>query len=336
MENMNKQLQLIFGDAHLGVKGTGFHYLFAYGRGLESLYIEDKEWLCRTPMPTFWRALTDNDRGNRFQFRSGMWASADLFVNPTGFAVSVDGKEIPRPVAPVNNKFTGNETAQTVEITFTYETITTPKTTVLVSYLLHPDGKIQVKAKYNGKEGLPELPVFGMRFIMPTKAVGFCYDGLSGETYPDRRDGGVPGTYYVEGLPVTPYLVPQECGMHVETNWVEIYRDSVLDNRRRPIKRTGLRIEKDQDVFAFSCLPYTALELENARHQEELPPERYTVLCVCGAVRGVGGIDSWGAPVEEAYRISGEKDHEFSFVIMPGDQNCTGGYCQPVPDPDLA
>ena len=45
----------------------------------------------------------------------------------------------------------------------------------------------------------------------------------------------------------------------------------------------------------FVCLPYTASEIENALHHEELPPARRTVLCVYGAVRGVGGIDSWGS-----------------------------------------
>ncbi len=50
-----------------------------------------------------------------------------------------------------------------------------------------------------------------------------------------------------------------------------------------------------QTEFAFSCLPYTASEIENALHHEELPPARRTVLCVYGAVRGVGGIDSWGS-----------------------------------------
>ena len=44
-------------------------------------------------------------------------------------------------------------------------------------------------------------------------------------------------------------------------------------------------------------------------------PARRTVLCVCGAVRGVGGINSWGADVEEAYHISAEKDITFGFNI---------------------
>jgi beta-galactosidase len=30
-------------------------------------------------------------------------------------------------------------------------------------------------------------------------------------------------------------------------------------------------------------------------------------------MRGVGGIDSWGANVEEAYRVSAEKDIGFSI-----------------------
>ena len=67
--------------------------------------------------------------------------------------------------------------------------------------------------------------------------------------------------------------------------------------------------------FAFSCLPYTAQELENAMHHEELPPARRTVVSILGAVRGVGGINSWGADVEDAYHISGEQDITYGFWI---------------------
>ena len=60
---------------------------------------------------------------------------------------------------------------------------------------------------------------------------------------------------------------------------------------------------------------YTASEIENALHHEELPQARRTVLCVYGAVRGVGGIDSWGSDVEDDYRISAEEDIDYSFTI---------------------
>ncbi len=149
---------------------------------------------------------------------------------------------------------------------------------------------------------------------MPTCADKFIYKGLSGETYPDRKAGGVPGIYEVQGLPVTPYLVPQDCGVHMDTEWVEIYRSSSLDNRRNKDVETSA-LHFDLGNLAFSCLPYTALELESATHQEELPLPRRTVLCIYGAVRGVGGIDSWGTDVEEKYWIDAGEDIGFSFSI---------------------
>lgn len=67
--------------------------------------------------------------------------------------------------------------------------------------------------------------------------------------------------------------------------------------------------------FHFSALPYTPQELESALHKEELPEPRRTVVSVLAAMRGVGGIDSWGCDVEEAYRVSAEQDIEFTFII---------------------
>ncbi len=103
--------------------------------------------------------------------------------------------------------------------------------------------------------------------------------------------------------------------MRMGTEWVEITRHTSLNNSRKDSSAQILRLEKTDKDFSFSCLPYTAIEIENATHHEELPPARRTVLCVYGAVRGVGGIDSWGSDVEEPYHISAEKDIEYSFAI---------------------
>ena len=317
MDCTNK-LGVVFGDATIGVhgntQGQEFHYIFSYIRGgMESLSINGKEWLYRSPRPAFWRATTDNDRGNNFPLRSGMWLAADQFIGCTGGRVYVDDREIPLPCAPVNNQYQGDETASEIQIVFIYETITVPKTQVEISYKVDVQGCIETEVHYHGQTGLPELPVLGFRMIMPTCADRYVYEGLSGETYPDRKSGGIVGEYEVTGLPVTPYLVPQDCGMHMDTKWVEVYRSTELDNTKKKKKETALRLELDG--LAFSCLPYTASELENATHMEELPPARRTVLCVYGAVRGVGGIDSWGADVMPDYHISGEKDISFSFRI---------------------
>ncbi len=318
MDCTNKKLQLVYGDYTLGVHGGRFHYIFSYScGGPESIVIDGREWLYRAPKPTFWRALIDNDRGNRFHLRSGMWLAADMFVNCVGGSVKVDGEELGLPMAPVNNRYSGNETAESVVITFVYETITVPATKVTVSYEVNVQGQIRVNVHYHGNDKLPELPVFGMRFIMPTKAVSYRYEGLSGETYPDRMAGGIPGVYEVEGLPVTKYLVPQDCQIHMDTEWLEVYRNRTLSNteRQKMAKPFGLRFRAVDDHFAFSCIPYTAQELENATHHEELPPARRTVVSILGAVRGVGGINTWGADVEPAYHIDAGKDIQYSFVI---------------------
>lgn len=311
-----KLLDIIYGDVTLGIHGGNFHYIFSYVKGgLESLVLDGKEWLYRVPRPAFWRALTDNDRGSGFGQRSGMWLAADTFIKNKKIELFVDGIERKLPIAPENNRYTGKETAEKVQIIFTYKTITVPAAKVEVSYTVTGSGDIVVDVHYYGKKKLPELPVFGLRMILPTQAAGYRYEGLSGETYPDRMAGGIHGIYDVKGLPVTKYLVPQDCGVHMDTDWAEVYRDTVLDNSDRERRMTGLRFSGVNGKFAFSCLPFTPQELENATHQEELPPARRTVVSILGAVRGVGGIDSWGSDVEEKYRIDAEKDIRYSFRI---------------------
>lgn len=319
MANTDKGgLKVVFGDVVLGVHGADFHYLFSYSTGgMESMVVKGREWLYRTPRPTFWRATTDNDRGNGFSFRSSMWMGADMFVRTEKIRIHMDGKPVKRFLAPDNNRFGGEVSAENICISFTCRTATKPHTRVTVAYTVEETGRIRVDVHYHGRKGLPELPVFGMRFIMPTAADGYTYCGLSGETYPDRMAGGVKGTYRIEGLPVTPYLVPQDCGMHMDTDSLTVTRSTTLANDTSECEHFPLTFEKYGDPFAFTCLPYTAEELENATHQEELPPVRRTVVCILGAVRGVGGIDSWGSDVEPAWHIDAEKDIRYGFYIVP-------------------
>lgn len=316
MDCTSKLLRVVYGDFTLGVHGEGFDYIFSYAQGgLESLVKNGYEWLYRSPKPTFWRALTDNDRGSRFHIKSGSWLAADIFIDCKEVEVITDGESQGKPCAPDNNKYGGDVFAENVVVKYVYETITTPRATVEVVYSVANKGKITVNVSYKGTQGLPELPVFGLRFIMPTLADKYMYEGLSGETYPDRKAGAQKGVYEIDELSLTPYLVPQECGMRMDTDWLEVTRHTSLNNSRKDNSAQILRIEKNNEVFAFSCLPYTASEIENAMHHEELPPARRTVLCVYGAVRGVGGIDSWGSDVEADYHINAEEDIAYSFVI---------------------
>lgn len=317
MDYTNK-MKVIYGDSTLGLVGDNFAYLFSYERGgLESLKQNNLEWLYRVPTPSFWRATTDNDRGNGFNLRSAQWFGADMFSKCLSdeTTLAIDGNAPAKvPIAPITTTFSNREYAKQATITFTYATLTVPSTRVTVQYTVKESGEMRVKVKYRGNDALPQLPVFGLRLIMPSVAEQYEYIGLSSETYPDRMTGAKQGKYVIKGLPVTNYLVPQENGMHMKTEQL------IITRKNKAGKGQQLTIRRDGAPFNFSCLPYTAEELESATHIEELPLARRTVLLVAGAVRGVGGINSWGADVEPQYQISAGKDIEFSFMIGPARQ----------------
>lgn len=301
-------MEIVFADSSIGVKDRDREYIFSLQtKGLESLRIDSIEWLFRSPKPSFWRATTDNDRGNGFPLKSSVWMGADMFINLKDFSVNIDETEltIKELAAPENNKLLDSplRTANKTVIRYTYITVTNPAAEVDVIYTVTP-GKLKVDFEYKGAEGLPELPVCGLRFILPFPATSYEYIGLSGETYPDRMKGAVKGTFHIDGMPVSQYVVPQECGMHMETTELKINRNNKT-----------IKILKNEDAFNFSLLPYTAEELENAYHQDELPPVRRSVLMIAAAVRGVGGINSWGAEPEPKYHLPAEGSYKTSFTI---------------------
>lgn len=280
------------GDVNLGVRGDRFELQFSYTEGgLASLRTADgNEWIWRAPRPALWRAATENDKGCGFPIRSGAWMAADAYPQVTGWKVE-------------------EKTASCVRIRYTFAFPSVPGTSADILYTV-TGSALRVDAHYHGAEGAPELPVFGVRLSTLRPAARVCWTGLSGETYPDRFRGATFGRW-AEEPHIPAYLVPQDCGVHMGTHTLTLEQQ---DTARRTTSSLMVQMA-DGKPFAFSALPYTAQELENAAHRDELPPVSRTVLTVMGAVRGVGGIDSWGTDVEPAYHVSGQEDHTTSFLI---------------------
>ena len=115
------KLRVVYGDYTLGVHGEGFDYTFSYAQGgLESIIKNGYEWLYRCPKPTFWRALTDNDRGNRFHIKSGSWLAADTFVECKNVEVIMDGEAQGKVTAPENNRYGSDVYADEIVVKYTY------------------------------------------------------------------------------------------------------------------------------------------------------------------------------------------------------------------------
>ena len=285
-------LTVIEGDVNLGVEGDGFALQFSYAEGgLASLRkAGGPEWVWRAPRPALWRAATENDKGCGFPVRSAAWMAADAFPKAEGWQVE-------------------EKSSQQVRIRYTFSFPTVPGASADLTYTV-TGSALRVDAIYHGVPGAPELPVFGVRMSTLHPAARVCWTGLSGETYPDRYKGASFGRW-AETPHIPAYLVPQDCGVHMDTRTLTLEQQ---DAACRTTAALTVRMA-DDTPFAFSALPNTAQELESAAHRDELPDTCRTVLTVMGAVRGVGGIDSWGTDVEPACRISGEEDHAVSFII---------------------
>ncbi len=77
----------------------------------------------------------------------------------------------------------------------------------------------------------------------------------------------------------------------------------------------GIQITMVGQPFELNVLPFSTSDLENAMHLQDLPGIKNTYLRVAAKQMGVGGDDSWGAPVHPEYCISGEEDIEFEFIL---------------------
>ena len=278
-------LTVIDGDVNLGVQGDGFEVLFSWTEGGPvSLLAHGRQWLYRAPRPAFWRAATENDKGNGFAAASAAWMAADALCRCTKHEVR---QRSPRRVT----------------VAYGFESPAVPGMTAWLCYTVTAEGALEVRAEYHGAPGLPELPCFGVRLTTPDPVQRVEWTGLSGETYPDRYKGGAFGRH-AQAPHLPAYLVPQDCGCHLNTHRLRLCRLGPTGRGEG-----ALEVVMAGEPFAFSALPHTALELEAADHREDLGAPAHTHLCLYAAMRGVGGIDSWGADVEAPWHVSGEADH---------------------------
>lgn len=279
------------GDVNIGVRGDGFELLFSFTeQGPVSLRAHGAEWLYRAPRPAFWRAATENDKGCGFPGRSAAWQAADAQPQCTGHQVE-------------------EESSRRFVIRYTFVSPAVPGAEAELRYTVTAEGALTVQAVYHGATGLPELPCFGFRLATPRPVARYSWTGLSGETYPDRYKGGAFGRHTDE--PHLPdYLVPQDCGCHIHTHSLRLDRQGPTG-----AADAALELVMEDKPFAFSVLPHSAQELEAADHREDLGRSCHTHLCVYAAMRGVGGIDSWGTDVEAPYHVSAQEDHQVEVTF---------------------
>lgn len=286
---MKRTFRVAEGDVNIGVHGRDFSIMFSKQAGtLISVNYAGREMIAGQPAPLFWRAMTDNDKGFAQGFESGAW-----------FAASLTRKCVNLELI---------ETDSSVTVKYTYKLNISDAVTVTVAYTVLEGGAIHVKSEYFGAENLPKLPIFALSFKVPAD-----YDQLDwyamgpDENYIDRAFGARLMTFSNEAKDnVSAYVVPQESG-----NRTGVRRVAVTNKLGQGIKLSSPATAPVE----CNISPYTAFELESAMHHYELPNVHYTVVTVAGKQMGVGGDDSWGAPVHDEYLIPANQSLSFEFTI---------------------
>ena len=283
-------LTVVHGDVNIGVRGKNFSAMFSQTEGgIASLCYNGKEFITRRPELTFWRALTDNDRGCSLGYDCGCWSNAGAYRKIKNVSVE--------------------ESENSVTITFEFAIPVSKEIKTSVSYTAKADGTIKVHVSYEGVKGLPDLPAFGLEWRFKEKYHNVRYYGMGPEeNYIDRCEGARLGIFNTTAKKnVSAYLVPQECGNRTGVRWLELSDE----------EGTGLRFEAAGQPFEAGVLPWSTRELDAASHKEELSVPHYTWVRILAKQMGVGGDDSWGAPVHEQYRISSDEKLDVEFFIKP-------------------
>lgn len=281
-------LKVVHGDVNIGVHGQNFSVLLSLAEGgLVSYVYAGKEYITRTPKTSFWRAQTDNDRGVKHGFDRGMWLAAGLYQK------HVDAKI--------------EEQADCVTVTFKHQLALAGEYYHTVAYTVDSHGKVTIKLSYPGYENLPSIPAYGMDFKLKAPYQNVRYYGYGpSENYCDRKAGARLGIFETTAKEnKAPYLVPQETGNRTGLRWLE-----VTDELGH-----GLRFSAGDQAFEGSVLPNSVYELETASHQEELPAAHFVWVRILAAQMGVGGDDSWGAPVHKRYWLDAAKPLTVTFSL---------------------
>lgn len=283
-EKPQRKASIINGDCNVGIKMADSFALVDKNSGkLVSLNNGKSELLKVGLKPDFWRAPTDNDIGNKSNLKWSQWKIASLYQQLEKLEV--------------------DEEKAVVSVYLSMPT--NPITKCKMEYSFYEENLIKVYMRII--EGGGDAPAMGVVFEMDS---GFnnlvWYGNNQEESYGDRENGSrVELCNSTIDKQYVPYLNPQECGNKTQLRYFRVH-----DNEGNGIE---LRSNK---IFEASALPYSSHELEAAKNILHLPPSNNKVVVSAYEKKcGVGGDDSWGAPVHEEYRVKLDETSEFILYM---------------------
>ncbi len=241
-------------------------------------------------VPDFWRAVTDNDIGNSLQIRAAVWQHAADSAHLVSLTTAKDAAGI-------------------ISVHTVHE-LSTVKASYRCSYTFEAGGGLRVSAEllpYG--QGIPELPRFGMRFLLRRTLDQVDWFGRGPfDNYCDRKAAAFVDRYRMNVSDLFhPYPRAQESG----------YRTGVVRMHMSDSKGNGIGFE-GEPLFSFGVLPFDRTKIDFNRstniHGSTVDHDNFYWVNIDFKQMGVGGDNSWGAKTHAEY-ILPYAPYRFSFRI---------------------
>ncbi|MFC2113368.1 glycoside hydrolase family 2 TIM barrel-domain containing protein [Bacteroidota bacterium] len=250
-------------DEEIQISGKGFSTVISKSNGnLSSFVLNGKEMLASELRPDFWRPPADNDRRfRRFYENRKVWQNMNHSLNTS--SVEISSEDAKCITVLVKQHFKDKLTLEKV-------------------YSIFNDGNIIVKMDLDADESLPDLVKFGVCMGIPSDFVNTSYYGKGPwDNYIDRKRGAEVDEFSVKTDDMFhSYAMPQENGNRSDTRWIKLS----TANGNAGLMITGT------PHFEFSVWPYSAENIEKAKHPYELTPQGFYTLNIMRANSGLGGM----------------------------------------------
>ena len=275
------------------VKGADFVLKFDKATGLLSAWEFRGQALIRKGLePNFWRAPTDNDFGNQMPNRLAVWRKAGQNRKLERFET--------KAVKPGIVQATAAYRLKDVDALLT------------LNYTIQGDGDLVVRYDFAPtRRNLPEIPRIGLTLSLPGEFKELRWYGRGPqENYIDRKTAAFVGVYTDSvDKSAVPYVSIQEYGNRTDCRWA-----SLTDDKGWGLKAIGM------PQFDFSALPYTSEDLtqdkRGDKHPADIARRDFVTLNLDYGQMGVGGDDSWGAPVHPQYKL-GTDAYSYTLRLRP-------------------
>ena len=316
----NKSNLSVKSDKHIiAILNENLNLVFNTKEGRLTSYVFKGDELIKDgkgPKPNFWRAPTDNDFGNQMQLKNIEWKKASLFSKITNVEHT-----------------TLNSGAVQLEVTYQLSGVETTFTSI---YTVQGNGIVAIENTLNKTDYAADIPRIGMRMQLPKQYQNLTYFGRGPwENYQDRKASTFVDLYESKVTDqYVPYIRPQENGNKTDVRWFALsdHDNNGLLFASKDIQK-GLNFSAlhmpNEDFDMTEGLDYGnnkvnkeyqidgIPEVNISKHTTDIKEQELVQLNIDMEQRGLAGDDSWWAKPQEKYLLKGNKEHNYSFIIVP-------------------